>query len=285
MNVKAERKQCNFHRYTFENKKSRSDFRFMFTSDWHFDNPKANRDLLFKHLDECVKTNTYIIVNGDLLCLMQGKYDPRRNKSAIRPEHNGDNYLDLVIYNTAKVLSKYAHLILQINKGNHESAVSSRNETDVTERLVTEINLLAGTNIQVGEYMGYITLSFNRLGGAYKSLNVAYDHGHWGGVITKGALSVTRHASMFPQADVVISGHTHDGWIMNHPRYVMNHIKGTVEVKNQWHVKTGTYKEEFQHGKGWAVEKIAMPKYLGSCFMNLKYIRDNDLEYTFTLTY
>lgn len=285
MSVKAERKQCNFHRYTFENKKSNSDFRFMFTSDWHFDNPKSNRNLLFKHLDECLKTNTYIIVNGDLLCLMQGKYDPRRGKSAIRPEHNGDMYLDLVINNTAEKLKKYAHLILQINRGNHETSVSQRTETDVSERLVTEINRISGSKIQVGEYMGYITLSFNRNGGGNKTLNIAYDHGHWGGVITKGALSVTRHASMFPQADVIISGHTHDGWIMNHPRYVLNSNKGSVEIKNQWHIKTGTYKEEFEHGKGWAVEKIAMPKYLGSCFMNLKYSRDCDLEYTFTLTY
>ncbi len=285
MSVVAEKKQSNYHKYTFEHKSNAKDFRFMLTSDWHFDNPKSNRELLFKHLDECLKTETYVIVNGDLLCLMQGKYDPRGSKSGIRNEHNGDNYLDLVIKDTALKLKPYAHLILQINRGNHETSVSRRAETDVAERLVDEINHISGTSIQIGEYMGYITLSFNRFNGNHKVINVAYDHGHWGGVITKGALSVTRHASMFPQADVVISGHTHDGWIMNHPRYVMNNNKSTVEIKNQWHIKTGTYKEEFKGGKGWAVEKIAMPKYLGSCFMNVKYVRDSDLEYTFTLTY
>lgn len=277
--------QSNYHKYSFKTPKRRENFRFMLTSDWHFDNPKTNRELLFKHLDECLATNTYIIVNGDLLCLMQGKYDPRRSKSGVRNEHNGDMYLDLVIKDTAKKLSKYAHLILQFNTGNHESSVSLKTETNVLERLVDEINKLSGANIQLGEYMGYITLSFSRGEANHKTLNIGYDHGHWGGVITKGALSVTRHASMFPQADVMISGHTHDGWIMNHPRYVMNTQKKSVSIKNQWHIKTGTYKEEFEGGKGWAVEKIAMPKYLGSCFMDVKYSKEDDLEYLFQLTY
>jgi predicted phosphodiesterase len=285
MDVNIERIQCNYHRYVFNQKQNNADFKFMFSSDWHFDNPKCNRDLLFKHLDYCLKNKIYIIVNGDLLCLMQGKYDPRRNKSAVRPEHNGDMYLDLVINSTAEKLKKYAHLILQINSGNHETSVSQRTETNVLERLINEINRIANTNIQLGEYMGYIGLLFSKNNGNNKKLIIAYDHGHWGGVVTKGALSVTRHASMFPQADVVISGHTHDGWIMNHPRYVMNSDKKKVSIENQWHVKTGTYKEEFEKGKGWAVEKIGMPKYLGSCFMDVKYHRENDLEYTFSLTY
>lgn len=89
---------------------------------------------------------------------------------------------------------------------------------------------------------------------------------------------------MFPNADVVVSGHTHDGWIMNHPRHVLSPQKGSVQIKNQWHVKSGTYKEEFEHGKGWATEKIGMPKYLGSCIMNVVYSREKELKYTFSLT-
>jgi predicted phosphodiesterase len=276
---------ANYHRYELKASTSAADFTFMLTSDWHFDNPKTNRALLFKHLDAIKVKNGYIIINGDMLCLMQGKYDPRKNKSAILPEHNGDAYIDLVIDDTAKKMLPYAHNILQINKGNHETGVSSRLETDILQRLVEKINTLAGSNIQLGEYMGYITLSFHNNGTHNKALNIAYDHGHWGGVITKGALSVVRHSSIYPDADVVISGHTHDGFIMNHPQLRMNRAKRVVEVKNQWHVKTGTYKEEFESGKGWAVEKIGMPKYLGSCFMNVYYNRNSDLEYNFTLTY
>lgn len=284
MKITISRYGSNYHRYAFEVPKTPAEIPFMLTSDWHFDNPKTNRALLFKHLDQIKEKNGYIIINGDMLCLMQGKYDPRKNKSAILPEHNGDAYIDLVIEDTAKKMLPYAHNILQINKGNHETGVSARLETDVLQRLVERINTLAGSKIQLGEYMGYITLSFNQKSGNTKRLNIAYDHGHWGGVITKGALSVVRHSSIYPDADVVISGHTHDGFIMNHPQLRMNEYKHKVEVKNQWHIKTGCYKEEFDQGKGWAVEKIGMPKYLGSCFMNVYYCSNKDLEYTFSLT-
>lgn len=281
--VKAEKYQKNYHRFTIDcdNIEQLSLFT---TSDWHFDNPKCNRELLFKHLNEAKKRNSMIMVIGDLLCLMQGRYDPRRSKSAIRPEHNKDNYLDLVINDTAEKLRPYAHNILLISKGNHETSVSSRMETDIIERLVERINTLEGSNIQVGEYTGYVTLSFQS-NTTRRALQIGYSHGNWGGVITKGTLSVVRYAAMLPDCDIMFSGHTHDGWIVPQPRLVRNSNARKVEVKNQWHVKTGTYKEEFDQGKGWAVERIAMPKYLGSCFTDIYFNSDKDLEYTFTLTH
>jgi len=280
----AIKKAHNFHRYVIDKDKYSFTKEFLLTSDWHFDNPKTNRKLIFEHLEEAKKKDALIIINGDLLCLMQGKYDPRKNKSSILAEHNGDNYLDLVINDTANKLIPYAHNILQINSGNHESSVSSRTETDVLMRLVERINTLANSNIQLGAYMGYINLSFEYKKMSRKALNIAYDHGHWGGVITKGALAVSRHASIFPDADVVMSGHTHDGWIMTHNRYIMNQNSGKVEIKKQWHIKTGTYKEEFDKGIGWAVEKIGMPKHIGSCWMKVYYTQNNELQTEFTLT-
>lgn len=140
-----------------------------------------------------------------------------------------------------------------------------------------------GGGIALGGYMGYIQLQFNYQKNI-RSIYVGYDHGHWGGVITKGALSVVRHASIFPDADIVISGHTHDGWIMNHPRFVVDHIGQKTMVRNQWHIKTGTYKEEFEKGVGWASEKIGMPKYLGSCFCEVHYQPQGEIKMNFTLT-
>ena len=46
------KKAHNFHRYTFENNSRKATFELLLTSDWHFDNPKANRELLFQHLEE-----------------------------------------------------------------------------------------------------------------------------------------------------------------------------------------------------------------------------------------
>lgn len=280
--IESQKFQSNYHHFKFDCE-SRDTLKLFVSSDWHFDNPKCNRKLLFKHLDEAMRIDAKIIVTGDLFCLMQGAYDPRKAKSDIMQEHNGNNYLDLVINDTAEKLKPYAKNIMLISRGNHETSVSRRSETDIMERFVERLNLIAGSNIQVGNYTGYYTMQFNNSGSKF-SLNFGYSHGNWGGVITKGTLSVVRMASIMPDADIIFSGHTHDGWIMNHPRLVRNHNKKKVEVKSQLHVKTGTYKEEFEGGGGWAVEKIAMPKWLGGCFGTINYNSKEGIDYTFTLT-
>lgn len=280
--IKAEKYQKNYHRFLINCKSTETIYLFN-TSDWHFDNPKCNRKLLFKHLDEALSKNALITITGDLLCLMQGRYDPRKNKSAILPEHNKDNYIDLVINDTAEKLRKYAKNIILISKGNHETSVSLRMETDIVGRLVERLNALEDTNIQVGAYTGYYSICF-QYNVSRKTLSIGYSHGNWGGIITKGTLSVIRYAAIMPDCEIMFSGHTHDGWIVPQGRLVRNAVSKKVEVKNQWHIKTGTYKEEFDKGEGWAVERIAMPKYLGSCFTEIQFHKNKPLEYRFTLT-
>lgn len=282
MEIISKKYQSNYHRFDLEIP-SLKEKKYLFTiSDLHYDNPKCNRKLLHEHLDEALEANAMIAITGDLFCLMQGKYDPRGSKSDIRPEHNKSNYLDMVINDTAEKFVKYAKNIILISRGNHETSVSKRSETDIMERFVERLNLLAGSNIQIGNYTGYYTLSFTNNNRTH-TVDVGYSHGNWGGVITKGTLSVVRYASYMPDCDIMFSGHTHDGWIVTHPRLRKNYSKKTVEVQNQWHVKTGTYKEEFAEGKGWAVERIAMPKYLGGCWTEFKMSREG-VRFRCTLT-
>lgn len=283
--IKAKKYQGNYHHFDIPCESKDEKYLFV-CSDVHFDNPKCDRDLFFKHMDRALERDAMIVITGDLFCLMQGKYDPRKNKSAIRPEHNKDNYLDLVINDTADKFVKYAKNILLISRGNHESGVSQRAETDIMERFVERLNLIAGSNVQVGNYRGYYTLGFHYQNGSSKRpISVGYSHGNWGGVITKGTLSVVRNAAIMPDCDIMFTGHTHDSWVVTQPRYKRNEHSRRVEIKNQWHVKTGTYKEEFGKGKGWAVEKIAMPKHLGGCFVKFDFNKHKDTEFEITLTH
>ena len=283
--IQAKKLSSNYHRFDIPMKST--DEKWMFTcSDVHFDNPKCNRDLFFKHLNKALELNSLITITGDFFCLMQGLYDPRKSKSSIRPEHNHDNYLDLVINDAAEKMIPYAQNIILISRGNHETSVSRRCETDVMERFVERLNLLAGSNIQIGNYMGYYSLNFSyKEGNCKHPVNVAYSHGHWGGIVTKGALSVVRYSAMFPDADIVFSGHTHDGWIMTQPRYKMRPQSNKVEIEKQWHVKTGTYKEEFAEGRGWASERIGMPKHLGGAFTRFDYHKNKPISFEITLTH
>lgn len=281
----AKKYSSNYHR--FDIPMSSSDEKWMFTcSDVHFDNPKCNRELFFKHMDKALELDAMITITGDFLCLMGGTHDRRRSKTGIRKEYNEDNYLDLVINDAADKLVPYAKNIILISRGNHETSVSKNCETDVMERLVERLNLLAGSNIQVGNYLGYYTLDFNyKNGHSRKPVNVAYSHGHWGGIVTKGALSVMRYSAIFPDADIVFSGHTHDSFVMTQPRYKMRPQSEKVEIEKQWHVKTGTYKEEFEQGIGWATEKIGVPKHLGGAFTKFIYQKHQPISFEITLTH
>lgn len=56
----------------------------LLTSDWHFDNAHCDLTLLKRDFDEAKRRNAPIMAFGDLFCLMQGRYDPRRSRSGMR---------------------------------------------------------------------------------------------------------------------------------------------------------------------------------------------------------
>ena len=91
----------NVIRRTYEIK-SNEEKQFFLLSDAHWDNPKCDRETLKKDLDDAVAKGMRILINGDLFCVMQGKYDPRRSKKDIRPEHNVPHYLDAVVEDCAE---------------------------------------------------------------------------------------------------------------------------------------------------------------------------------------
>ena len=57
------------------------------TSDRHHDSISCDRELELAHLKQAKEKNAYIIDVGDLFDCMQGKFDPRRTYSHLRPEY------------------------------------------------------------------------------------------------------------------------------------------------------------------------------------------------------
>jgi hypothetical protein len=110
-----ERIQRNIHRVNVGKSQ-----KFLLLSDLHWDNPKCERGLLTRHLKQAQERGAKVIINGDFFCMMQGKYDPRRSKKDILPEHNKANYIDAVIEDAVKWWTPYADMILLIGYGNHE---------------------------------------------------------------------------------------------------------------------------------------------------------------------
>ncbi len=233
---------------------------FLLLSDIHWDNPKCDRKTLTRHLEQAKDIGAPVLIFGDLFCAMQGKYDPRASKNSVRPEHQVNNYLDALVDTAAEFFRPYP--VLFISPGNHETAILRRQETDITQRLADAIGCKAGT------YAGWIVFNTYRENGKGTSTTaLSYHHGYGGGgPVTKDTIQASRKAVYLPDADIVVSGHTHDRWIFPVSRVSLRK-SGEQVIQEQLHLKLGTYKDEYTHGGGWAVEKGMPPKQVGGVWL------------------
>lgn len=238
-------------------------------SDLHWDNPKCNRELLKQHLDYCLENNIPVMVNGDFFCLMQGKGDRRGNKSDIRPEHNNAKYLDSIVETAVEWFSPYASILTVLGYGNHETAIIKYQETDILQRFVDLLNYKNNSNVMTGGYGGWINISQSYLeNGKFVSFKLKYFHGSGGGgVVTKGALNLTRALEMYEGFDVFTMGHIHENSARHDVRDTLIHNAKSgyyLEQKEVHLMITGTYKEEYGDGsKGWHVERGSPVKPIG----------------------
>ena len=252
-------------------------------SDLHWDNPKCDWKILKKDLDYCVKESIPIMINGDMFCLMQGQGDRRKNKSDIRPEHNNSKYLDSIVETAVEWWSPYSHLLTVIGYGNHETAIIKWQETDILARFVKLLNIKNSTNVQVGGYGGWfivnqaVRLKPEGQRNSTRSIKIKYFHGSGGGgVVTKGALNLTRALEMYEDFDVFTMGHIHENAARNDARDVCTQGASVYRhVQKQLHMMlTGCYKEEYgTGGKGWHVERGAPIKPIGGRILTIDYKR------------
>ena len=227
-------------------------------SDVHHDNPKCDQKLEKKHLEQAREYNAIIIDNGDLFCAMQGKYDKRSSKDAMRPEHQRGDYLDALVNTAADFYRPYAKQFVVLGKGNHETAIRSRHETDLTDRLAAELRR-EGSEVLAGGYGGWV--KFNFQWGKCDSRVLYHYHGTGGGgPVTRGTIQTNRIAVFTPDADIVLTGHTHDSWMLPIRRQRLS-TQGTVYHDEQYHVRCAGYKDAWGDGSaGWEVEKMLGPK-------------------------
>lgn len=257
--------------------------------DLHWDNPSCDRVKLKQHLDYCKENDIPILINGDLFCLMQGRGDRRANKSDIRPEHNNAKYLDSVIETAVDWFSPYAHLITVIGYGNHETSIIKHQETDVLQRFVDLLNYKNKSNVQTGGYGGWLIVKVP-CKGSEMTKNLKYFHGSGGGgIVTKGAINLTRALEMYENMDIFVLGHIHENWCRNDVRDTLKFNRGKreyeLEQKEIHHCIVGTYKEEYGDGShGWHIERGAPPKVTGGRIIvfNTKRIQKDNASSYFT---
>lgn len=239
-------------------------------TDAHHDNPKCDQKLERKHLDQAVDRGAFIIDNGDCFCAMQGKYDKRGSKDALRPEHAKGDYLDLLVKTAADFYGPYARNWLLMGQGNHETAILKNHETNLNERLVERLNERHKTNVYLGGYGGWVRFLFT-LGGSTRTSKVLYHyHGTGGGgPVTRGTIQTNRLAVYNPDADIVFTGHTHDEWMLTIQRQRLNDA-GKPYHDEQLCIRAPGYKDAWGDGYGgWEVERGLSPKPLGAAWLRL----------------
>lgn len=252
-----------------------NEFReFLLCSDVHFDSPLCDREMFKKHLDEAKERDAKVLIFGDFFDLMETRNDNRRSNT-ILSQHIGTDYTQKVINEAIDFLMPYKDNLLMFSDGNHETAVKKHLGVDVLTWLVGALNK-EGAKISKMPYAGYVVMRLNFRNHAKINdknngsllYRVFYHHGLWGGVVSQGTQAVMRMAAIAPDADLVVSGHTHNQWQMNFTRYCLNRAYQIV-LHEQIHLKLGTYKNDFIDGSGFAVEKMMIPKPLGAYWLKV----------------
>lgn len=237
---------------------------FLFVFDAHWDNPHADRALLKLHHEQAMQRGAGIFYGGDFFCAMQGKFDPRHVKADIRPEHQGSNYLDLLVDTATDWLQPYKANIIGMGEGNHELGIEKRLETSLTGRLC------ANLGVQHMHEWGFIRFQFSRPAGNRTSRNLYWHHGSGGGgPVTRGVIASARRNAMLDSTDLVVTGHIHEQWMLKTP-VVRVTDSGQVEIRDRLHLQCGTYKQEFIE-TGYHVSNQRPPKPLGGVWVRFFY--------------
>jgi hypothetical protein len=249
---------------------------FLLISDVHLDSVHCDRVKLKEHLDLALERNAPVFIFGDLLDLMQGKYDPRSNKGDLNPKYNTARYIDEVIKDVVEFLTPYKSILAFYSPGNHETSVEKRIEYGIVDKICYQLEM------SQGNYSGYIYCRFFAYleEGTKVPLIIGYHHGYGGGgPVTRDSIQTARKAVYLPDANVVISGHTHDRWIIPITRNRISRYGESID--QQWHIKTGTYQNAPIDFNGYAIEKGLAPKSGAGIWMKYTIGSDLKLNYNF----
>ena len=250
------------------------EWTFVLASDIHWDSPHCERDAWDGVLKRAAAGRQGVMVFGDALDLMEGRYDPRRSRRGVRPEFDHAEYLDAVVDGFADWHSSRlpdGNMFL-ISRGNHEESVRKNNDTDVLQRVVSRMTHGNRHRIYTGGYGGWIKFRLH-MHSSYYGLTLRYHHGAGGApLMSAGVLMTRRHAAVQPDADVVVMGHVHKRWVVSIARERLEAYKNGAKVitDTQWHICTGAFKNDYGDGaEGWAVSKDMPPNDIGCVVMKL----------------
>lgn len=243
----------------------------LFMSDLHFDSVQCNRELLKEHLDEAKTRDAWIMVFGDIVDAMQGKFDPRRNMDELRPEYRSSEYYDIIVENLSDYLFDYKDNLLLLANGNHETSILKNAQVNLLKRIVKNLNS-KNSRVIHGGFGGWVLLKLYCGSNWSRAIKIKYFHGSGGEApVTRGSIQTNRQAVFLPDADIVVNGHSHNNYIIPISRERLTN-QGRHYIDMAWHIRTPGYKQGYADGTGgWEVERGGVPKPIGSVWCKLEF--------------
>lgn len=286
MKYSVEQLSDNVHRFGFSCK-STDVVPTLAVSDVHYDSVKCKRDLLKSHLDEIKEADGLIFIFGDWFDVMATYGDKRMKREQVDTRYivRGRSYLDVVIEDSVEFLAPYADNIALISYGNHETTIRKYHDTDPLRRLVFGLNAKCNSNIQLGQYSGFIFMQFSyHKGTSTWSKTIHYHHGFGGNAKrSKGMLDVQIEVMKYPDVDIMFRGHDHQKWHDPSTTRMRVTQKGKVYKDSVNYIKTGSYKDGIGEGKqGWEVEKNFLPTCMGGWFTDYLYNKNEGVKIRLT---
>ena len=282
MKLHVEELSDNVHLFEYNNVRSTDVVPTLFCSDIHLDSINCKRNILKKHFQEIKKANGLIFIFGDLLDVMGSYGDSRLQREELDPLfiQHGRTYLDLVCEYTIEFLKPYAQNIALISYGNHENTISKFHNFDILRNIVWSLNLDNNVNIQLGAYSGWIFFRMKASAGSSTVCNIHYHHGFGGNAKrSKGMLDVQIEAMKYPDAHILVRGHTHQKWYDPSTARVRVTRNGKIYKDKVKYIQSGSYIDGIAEGRsGWAVEKNFNPTDIGGWFVDFKFKKSNDSQ-------
>jgi hypothetical protein len=240
--------------------------RILLLADIHWDNAHCRLDLLKQTLDIAKAEGAPIFSFGDHFCAMQGKWDKRSSADAMRDEHRGGNYLDLLVNTCADWFKPYASSLAMISLGNHETAIRRHHQVDLNQQLVGHLRR-EGSPVVSGPYWGFVVIGcMFGAKGLSEIIKMHFAHGSGGGgMITRGLIDHSRTRSDY-DCDIHVSGHIHR---RNCDENVITRVtaRGKIQQTPQLYLRCSTWKDESKDG--YHVEQGRAARPIGGWWLEL----------------
>jgi len=261
--------------------KSTQRLSIMLTSDVHFDSVVCDIDLFTKHLKIAEELQAPVLIAGDLLDAMQGKWDPRRQPEDLKNAYKVSAYYDAIVMDCAKFLAKFKVPLYILALGNHETGVLRHSNTDLLNNVAYQLRIEHNRQAVSMGYWGYLRFMFKyNKGAAAVSKTLYWHHGTSNNaVVTKGVIQVNRQGAYLRDVDFVLNGHNHAAYVM--PLQVDRLNQRTMQpyTETVFYLRSPGYKKPVSDANnvwGFEAEKHRSPNPRGCMFLNMEYSHNGD---------